>query len=215
MKKRILASAMMAMITIGCATTDLGTLNLQPNGETAAIILKIDSTPATAQKYIIHSYEPSTAGDKIEKYKDSKALYLTNTKDGFLFSTLKPGHYYINELVQQEQWSLCFHASTYAFEVKPDTVNYIGQLDPRSNIAQLQATVIRERDQNAREYNHYYYTDNILPPGLLTARENDRRDAEEYLKLNAPGVGLPVVSSPITEARYKPNLDIRGNPKTC
>jgi len=149
-----------AMLVLGCETTDVQKANLVEGGTKSGVLVKLDGFIPHFQELHLRPNNPSFSSSSLVKF-----IFEKNQSD-YVFTTLKPGHYYIHSLSQQKHWVSCFHSNTISFEVKPNSVTFLGNYNTIKNGAQLQNIALNKGHNRAVQSQVYFYTEDILPPAI-------------------------------------------------
>jgi len=101
----------------------------------------------------------------------------------------KPGTYVFQDIVQQHIWGLCFNNSSLAFTLNPGDVVFLGNLNNRVHLGQLQRLAVAHHEVTAPNgAMKDFFDPEILPPqvtrpGLTTP---DFLEAKRYEAANMP-----------------------------
>jgi hypothetical protein len=141
-------------------------------------------------------------------------LKVASAQDGYLFKGLKPGHYIIRGFVQQDFWQSCFHDSSIKFEVKPNTIAYLGTWNVAKNAQQLQREV-RSAGQTRSNMSHrVFYFENILPPQISAPIAGELDRVKSFVSNFGLDNNTPVIKSNFEPIKFNTSKNLFGQ-RTC
>jgi len=170
------------------------------------------------QHLILMKYDPESAdkvsGPKAKLTLAEKKIKVASIQDGYLFQNMKPGHYMIRGLVKQDFWQTCFQNDTIKFEIKPNTIAYLGKWDLIENSRQLQEKALSAGDTSTSHSARYFYFDDILPPQIKSAQQNEISRARAFISKFSPESKSLVVKTDIMPAKFRTGKNLLGQ-RTC
>ena len=171
MSRRIIALAV-ALTAAGTASANNpAKVAIMPGSDRAALILKTDLLPIapgmrTSYRMTLQSYDP--AGERLRGAPyGGLAVFAARPKefvDGHLVLDVKPGTYVFKDFSMQDRWSLCFNGGTRSFTVKPGEILYLGALDARGHMAELQTKTAMSGQTVIRGHGFVSFFDGVTPP---------------------------------------------------
>ncbi len=108
----------------------------------------------------------------------------------YLAKILKPGRYVFSELRQQAEWAACFSENTLSFSVNAGGVVFLGDFQPKANLAQIQREAAADGSTTVRGFHIMRYYKDIIPP-QITAPVIDGADfllAKRYEASSLPSL---------------------------
>lgn len=170
------------------------------------------------QHLIVMNYDPQKAdpitGPKAKLTLAEKKIKVASSRDGYLYQNLKPGHYMIRGLVQQDFWQTCFYDDTIKFEIKPNTIAYLGKWDLTKNSLQLQEEALNAGHKSTNHSARYFYFDNIIAPQITPATDSEVNRAKASISSYSPNSTAPVVRTEFTPAKFRTGKNLLGQ-RTC
>ena len=145
-----LALLLAAQIATPAAAADPERIAITPQSSGGAIILKAALLPIppghrTSYRIGLQELRSGRAAD------DGRALWRQSDLPGadaapsstaIWFSTVRPGTYAFRDLSRQDFWALCFNEDSLQFTVRPGEVVYLGEMDVRRHVAELERMAI-------------------------------------------------------------------------
>jgi len=170
------------------------------------------------QHLILMKYDPASAdpitGPKAKINLRETKIKVASVKDGYLFQNLKPGHYMVRGLVQQDFWQTCFQDETIKFEIKPNTIAYLGKWKLMENSLQLQKRAVDAGDTSTSGAARNFYFDEILPPQIIPATQDEINRAKTFISKFSPNSKSPVMKAETTSAKFRTGKNLLGQ-RTC
>jgi hypothetical protein len=133
------------------------------------------------------------------------------TERGFIVGRAAPGVYAIQALTVGGHWGVCFNGGSYAFEVKPGEVTYLGVLEPRGHLVEIMTL-----PQLARS-NEFFYVFDRPKPALKPADPAGewKPRVRAFLDKNYPGVAAEPAAAALTPVTFNTGKDAFGLQKLC
>lgn len=170
------------------------------------------------QHLILMKYDPTTTdeatGPKAKLTLSEKKMKVASYRDNYLFQNLEPGHYMLRGLVQQDFWQTCFQDKTIKFEVKPNTIAYLGRWDVSKNASQLQKKAINAGHKSTSGSARYFYFDDIIAPQITPPTEYAMTRAKSSIAKFSPDSKTPIVKTEFTPAKFRTGKNLLGQ-RTC
>ena len=206
--RAFIVAALTALLA-ACATNP-ATIAISPQSEKALLIMEVGASPIDFQLGLApYDAEAGAIHGWTQLWVPQSSV------KRYFVRELQPGRYAFMYLAQQEQWAVCFHADTQAFDVRPGEVIYLGAFDPRPHLLQLQGLAVSSGRTYAQGSTLIHFFDNITPPALLPPQEEDLARVQTYLSQTSP-----LVTAPIRRAEYQPaafgtGRDLFGLERVC
>jgi hypothetical protein len=148
----------------------------------------------------------------------SNTVYLdidAGQKRQFIVREAPAGAYVFQDIGRQYKWAVCFHDNSVSFELNPGEVVYLGLLDPRVNLLQLEQLAVTSGRTTASSGTIHHFLEGIKPPALMPATEADLGDIRSYLHETSPLVTAPVRVASLQPARFGAGRDLFGLQASC
>jgi hypothetical protein len=221
MSRRIIALAV-ALTAAGTASANNpAKVAIMPGSDRAALILKTDLLPIapgmrTSYRMTLQSYDP--AGERLRGAPyGGLAVFAARPKefvDGHLVLNVKPGTYVFKDFSMQDRWSLCFNGGTRSFTVKPGEILYLGALDARGHMAELQTKTAMSGQTVIRGHGFVSFFDGVTP--LVTPPDQaELAAAAAWVATHMPKSKAPVTAPTYNEARFGTGNDLFGLQRIC
>jgi hypothetical protein len=153
----------------GCATTDAQKVSFSGQGQKALVLLALEPEPAP---YILHMTPYDEAKQELNAgFLNSGDVLLKvegSDKPTYIVRVLEPGTYTFSSLSQQRHWGVCFHNDTRSFTVAAGEAVFLGDFQPKRNLAQLEGLAAERDETQARRLQLITYFDDIVPPQITT-----------------------------------------------
>lgn len=210
-----------ASLLVGCATS----AKPEPsdfvirNGKSGLLLRAADLNGAiTNQWLVVMKYDPAKVD---ENNRPNAKLALSETRlkvagmqDGYLFKDLQPGHYMVRGFVQQDFWQTCFHDSSLKFEIKADTIAYLGTWRIRNNSLQLLREVRAAGQTTSDLSQRRFYFDDILAPQISPPVAGELSQAQSFVTRFSPESKTPIVTTNFSPAKFNTGKNLLGQ-RTC
>jgi hypothetical protein len=144
------------------SAADPSRIAIAPDSSDAAVIMRAASIEVV-YTLAIARYDP-IAQDLSGGWEALPVPPAERRSSDFVVQKVKPGTYVVRELVQQARWGVCFHAGTLQFDVKPGQAVYLGELDARTPLRELERNAVSRKQIEAGEFTVHNYFDEISPP---------------------------------------------------
>ena len=156
---------------------------ITPDSADALLIFKANDVPVppgykTAWRMPLQSYDP--VNEKMQSGPFGGTEMLAGRPksfvDGFLVERVKPGTYAVQSFSRQDFWALCFNGDSLQFTVKPGEVLYLGELDARRHVMELEQLAVTTGRTSSRnnEPVHFFETSPRRPSLPPTRRASPR-----------------------------------------
>lgn len=134
--------------------------------------------------------------------------------DGYLVEELEPGTYAFQYLSQQDHWALCFNGGSRYFTVKPGEIVYLGEMNVRLHVAELQRLAIQNHRTSSRgEPIHFF--DTVTPPTLAPVDEADLEAVAAMVRTRMPGSTVAPRKATFGEAKFGTGHNLFGLSRIC
>lgn len=215
LKKSLLIFA--TTLLVGCATSS----NPDPSdfviseGKSGLLVRATDLNGTITNQWLtVMKYDPEKVDEKNRPKATLKLaevrLKVAGIEEGFIFKDLKPGHYMVRGFVQQDFWQTCFHDSSLKFEVKPDTIAYLGTWSIRNNSRQLLREVQAAGQTRSNLSQRLFYFDDILAPQISPPVAGELNQAQSFVARFSPESKAPVVQTNLVPAKFTTRKNLIG-----
>ena len=216
-KKTFYATGVTAVFLSACATapvTDLAELNLSDNTGQSAIVARfmgkninyfgvnsLSFVKYDAEKAANRPNSPPVRGN--ERFIDLK--YKVNS-DGYVISEISPGTYYMTHGSLPKRWGGCFNKNTVRFEVKPNAITYLGEINLDEFYGEVQHAMNTYKGNKAPTVNldpllvtpylnvpKNYKHDMTYIPKFVNEGAKSQADIRTYLEKSSSKTEVPIV----------------------
>lgn len=207
----------------GCQTSSIGLVDLKEGNGRAGILMKVEGVAPGSKNFVIPQtleivpFDPLSV-DEEGRFKLTGIgvdLDLHDAEMGYVFSKVKPGNYLLRNISQQLFFYGCFQNDTVQFEVKEDTIVFIGTFDAKVNFERLALEARRQGKTVAASHDKAVIFDGIGAPALSQATDNEFEDARKFLITSANGIALPLRTISLRKGNaFQTGQNLFGN-RTC
>jgi hypothetical protein len=134
----------------------------------------------------------------------------------FIAKTIPSGTYVFYYFSKQLRWSVCFHAATSYFTIRPGQLLYLGEFDPKPHIAELTRNVLRFGDRRIRGEDYRDYFEDISPPHISPpdGSEASMAEARDFVASEMPKVKVAIQPVHYTPTKFGTGYTLLAK-KTC
>lgn len=213
MRLRYLIAFALASGLVGCQTTaSVSEAELRKGDGEAAVIMSIQGVSMVPLTLDLIAYDDASGDDegRVKLKRQGADLNLNRTEDGYAFTPIKPGKYLVARLVQQDFWFGCFQDDTFAIEVKPDTILYLGHYDMSKNVQQLRDATVKKGATRINMTQPISLFEGMTAPDIRPAKSGDIATVQAYLDANATAMDLPVEMADLKPIAFRPGRNVFG-----
>lgn len=135
--------------------------------------------------------------------------------DGYLVEIVKPGTYAFRDFSRQDFWALCFNGGSLRFTVKPGEVLYLGELDVRGHVIELERLAITSGRTTSRNSEPVHFFDTVSPPRFAPVSESDLAAVAAMVKARMPKTTVAPKAATFQPARFGTGSDLFGLKRIC
>ena len=212
-----------ALLVSACATssqTDPAKLTLDEDNEKSAVVVKLSGKNVNyfgVNSLSIIQYSEEAARNKPDRppVKDSSRFidleYKLNT-GGFTVAEVPPGTYFLARGNMPKKWAGCFNKNTVKFEVVPNKITYMGDINLDEFYTEMTAAMnayegdklgkidydillIDERFSGPKNFKNNL----TFVPKFENSNPQNHQDVSDFLTKNGASVKVPV-----TDAKFEP-----------
>jgi hypothetical protein len=159
---------------------------INPASNTAIIVLKVPTFPFD---YYLSFSKNGKSGFMVKQYR---LRIPAGQSEIYVGRDLEPGRYTFMTIIQQGQWSSCFSRKTFAFDITPGKVHYLGSFNVAPLLTDLQNRAIgRGRAQLSAGGLAVDWTPTI-DPEWPTPTNQSVQEAQEFVTRVMPKTSAPV-----------------------
>jgi hypothetical protein len=218
-----LAAFVIALLFTGPALAKKpGEIAITPASPDAVLILKAESLPVppghkTSYWVALHTYDPAgekMAGGPFAGY----ATFAARPKDfvdGYLVISVKPGTYAFQDVVVQDFWAVCFNGGSLQFTVKPGEVVYLGEMDVRRHVREIEALAVASGRTSTRNNNPIHFFDTVTPPTFAPIDDAQLGAVAAMVRTRMPLTTVAPRAVQFAPARFGTGRDLFGMQRLC
>ena len=221
-RARALALLLVMLIVAPAAARDPDGIAITPESERAAIILKAELLPTppsyrTSYRIGLQKYDPAEqrltggpyGGNYIFQARRSRFV------DGYMILEVEPGTYAFRDLSRQDLWALCFNDGSLQFTVRPGEVVYLGEIDARSHVAELERLAVMTGRISARSGEPVHFFDGVSPPAVKPIDEAALVAVTAMVRSRMPRTTVTPRAATYSPARFGTGRDLFGINRIC
>ena len=133
-------------------------------------------------------------------------LYMLNVHSfepaPFVTKTMAPGTYQLNRITQQSQWATCLGNNTVSFTVQPGKVYFLGTLNSRDLLADLQQSAVKRGKTRVSNGSFAVGWEPAVKPEFAPATEEDLAELRQFLATHMPKTTAPVEALSTTPSSF-------------
>ena len=195
---------------------------ITPASPDAVLILKAESLPVppghkTSYWVALHTYDPAEqkmTGGPFAGY----ATFAARPKDfvdGYLIISVKPGTYAFQDVVVQDWWAVCFNGGSLQFTVKPGEVVYLGEMDVRRHVREIETLAVTTGRTTSRNSDPIHFFDNVTPPTFAPIDDAQMAAVTAMVKTRMPLTTVAPRAVQFAPARFGTGHDLFGMRRIC
>lgn len=213
------------LLAAGAATApamaqDVAKIAITPQSQNAALIIKAPNLPPpptyrTAYRINLQAYDAEKLAMRGGPFGGG-ATFAARPKafvDGYLVVDIKPGTYVFRDISKQDFWALCFNNDSRQFTVKPGEVVYLGEIDARLHMAELQHRAIMSGQIRTNKLVHFF--DGVSPPAIAPIDEAGLAAAAAMVTARMPKTSVAPKAAEFSPARFGTGSDLFGLSRVC
>ena len=168
------------LVTLGvapAAARDPARIAITPELQRAAIILKAELLPIpptyrTSYRIGLQRYEAAEQRLMGGPYGGNYVFAARRNSfvDGYMVLEVEPGTYAFRDLSRQDYWALCFNDNSLQFTVRPGEVVYLGEIDARHHVTELERMAVMSGRTSTRSQVVHFF-DGVSPPAFKPVDE--------------------------------------------
>lgn len=217
-----LALLLAAQIATPAAAADPERIAITPQSSGGAIILKAELLPIppghrTSYRIGLQSYDPAAQRMTGGPYGGNPTFLARRGSfvDGYLVLDVRPGTYAFRDLSRQDFWALCFNEGSVQFTVRPGEVLYLGEMDVRRHVAELERMSIESGRISARPGQPVHFFDGVSPPALAPVDEAGLAAVAAMMRARMPRTIVAPKAAEFVPARFGTGSDLFGTRRIC
>jgi hypothetical protein len=184
----------------------------------AAVIIKAEDVPISYPYQT--SYRISLRGYDPEKQSLASGGTLIEAKpklfaDGYLVAEIKPGRYVFQDFSRQDRWALCFYDNSLQFEVKAGEILYLGEIDSKAHVAELEFMAITTGRVTSQNSEAIHFFDNVTAPMLKPIDDSALSAVAAMMKKHLPLSTVAPKPALLSAARFGTGSDLFGLNRVC
>ena len=212
------------LVTLGVAPAvarDPARIAITPESQRAAIILKAELLPIpptyrTSYRIGLQRYEPAEQRLMGGPYGGNYVFAARRNSfvDGYMVLEVEPGTYAFRDLSRQDYWALCFNDNSLQFTVRPGEVVYLGEIDARHHVAELERMAVMSGRTSTRSQVVHFF-DGVSPPAFKPVDEVGLAAATAMVRARMPRSTVAPRAAEFAAARFGTGRDLFGTSRIC
>ena len=211
-----------ALVAAPVAAKEAGQIAITPQSANAAIILKAELLPIppsyrTSYRIGLQTYDPAAQRMTGGPFGGQATFAATRNSvvDGYMVLELRPGTYAFRDLSRQDFWALCFNDGSLQFTVRPGEVVYLGEIDARRHVAELQRMAAMAGRTSTRGNQAVHFFDGVTPPAIAPVDEAGLAAVAAMVRTRMPRTTVAPRAAQFSPARFGTGSDLFGLSRIC
>jgi hypothetical protein len=221
--RRLGLALLLAMLAaVPAAPRETGQIAITPSSSNAAIILKAELLPIpptyrTSYRIGLQSYDPAEQRMLGGPFGGHAMFAATRDAfvDGYLVLEVQPGTYAFRDLSRQDFWALCFNDGSLQFTVRPGQVLYLGEMDVRMHVTELERMTVMSGRTSTRNNSPVHFFDGVTPPALAPVDQAGLAAVSAMMRTRMPRTTVAPTAATFTPARFGTGSDLFGLRRIC
>lgn len=211
-----------ALLAAPVAARNPDRIAITPESANAAIILKAELLPIpptyrTSYRIGLQGYDPAAQRMMGGPFGGQATFAATRNSfvDGYLVLEVRPGTYAFRDLSRQDFWALCFHDGSLRFTVRPGEVVYLGEMNVRRHVSELERMAVLSGRTTARSGQPVHFFEGVSPPDFAPVDEADLAAAAAMVRTRMPRTTVAPRRAEFAPARFGTGSDLFGLQRIC
>ncbi len=225
-RKRPLALVLALFLSFGSISpamaADPARIAITPDSPKAAIIIKAESLPVppgyqTSYRIGLQRYDYVRQSMTGGPYTGS-ATFQAKPKsfvDGYLILEVDPGTYAFRDLSRQDFWAVCFNADSLFFTVKPGEIVYLGEMDVRLHVRELERLAVTSGRTRSRNNEPIHFFDTVTPPTFAPVDAAGLEAVAAMVRARMPLSTVAPKTVAFGKAKFGTGHDLFGLSRIC
>jgi hypothetical protein len=194
---------------------------ITPQSPKAAIILKAELLPIpptyrTSYRINLKRYDPEEQRMLGGPFAGATfAATRGSVVDGYMILQVEPGTYAFQDLSRQDYWALCFNDGSLRFTVGAGEVVYLGEMDVRMHVAELETMAMTSGRTSVRNGQVAHFFDGVTPPAFKPVDAEELAAAAAMAQSRMPRTTVAPRAVEFTPARFGTGRDLFGINRIC
>lgn len=221
-----LALALIMLAALGTASPALAKkpeqIAITPDSPKAAIIIKAELLPVppgykTSYRIGLQRYDYATQSMKGGPYAGAPTFAAKpgSFVDGYLVLEVDPGTYAFRDLSRQDLWAVCFNEGSLFFTVKPGEIVYLGEMDVRLHVSELERLAVTSGRTSSRNSEPVHFFDTVTPPAFAPVDSAGLEAAAAMVRTRMPASTVAPKTVAFGKARFGTGHDLFGLKRIC
>lgn len=210
------------LVAVPVAAKEAGQIAITPQSANAAIILKAELLPIppsyrTSYRIGLQTYDPA-AQRMMGGPFGGQATFAARRGafvDGYMVLEVRPGTYAFRDLSRQDFWALCFNDGSLQFTVRPGEVVYLGEIDARLHVAELERMAVLAGRTSTRGNQAVHFFDGVTPPAIAPVDEAGLAAVAAMVRARMPRTTVAPRAAAFAPARFGTGSDLFGLSRIC
>jgi len=216
-----LALLLILLPAVPALATNPDQIAITPHSGKAAIILKAELLPIppsyrTSYRINLKRYDPAEQRMLGGPYAGATfAATRSSVVDGYQVLEVEPGTYAFQDLSRQDYWALCFNDGSFQFTVRPGEVVYLGEMDVRMHVAELETMAMATGRTMVQGGHVAHFFDNVTPPAFKPVSAEELAAVAAMAHSRMPRTTVAPRAAEFTPARFGTGHDLFGMQRIC
>ena len=118
------------------------------------------------------------------------------------------------DLSRQDYWALCFNDNSLQFTVRPGEIVYLGEIDARSHVAELERMAVMSGRTSTRSQVVHFF-DGVSPPAFKPVDEAGLEAVTAMVRTRMSRTTVTPRAAEFAPARFGTGRDLFGTSRLC
>ena len=215
------AALLAAASTAPAVAKNVSKIAIAPDSPKAAIIIKaplLPVPPGYQTSYRIGLQRYDYAKQSMQGGLFTGTVFAAKPKsfvDGYLVEVVEPGTYAFQSVSRQDHWALCFNGGSLYFTVKPGEILYLGEMDVRMHVAELERLAVETGRISTRNGKAVHFFDTVTPPAFAPVDAAGLEAVTAMVRARMPGSTVAPKTVAFGEARFGTGRDLFVLTRIC
>ena len=217
----ILTLVFVALAVPAAAARNPDRIAITPASANAVIILKAELLPIppsyrTSYRINLKRYDPAAQRMLGGPFAGATfAATRSSFVDGYLILEVQAGTYAFQDMSRQDFWALCFNDGSLQFTVRPGEVLYLGEMNVRRHVAELQQLAVLTGRLSSRNNQPVHFFDGVTPPDFGPIDAASLAAVAAVVRARMPRTTVAPTAVEFAPARFGTGRDLFGLQRIC
>lgn len=214
--------AAVLLVAAPAAGKDVASFAITPTSTDALIIIKADDIPRppgykTSWRMGLQTYDAAEQKMQGGPFAGTQTIAgrPKSFVDGYLVEVVKPGTYAFRDFSRQDLWALCFNGDSLRFTIRPGEVLYLGELDARRHVRELETLAVTSGRTSSRNSEPIHFFDTVSPPTFAPVDSAGLAAVAAMVKARMPKTTVTPKAARFLPAKFGTGRDLFGLRRIC